>query len=106
MAAEVDVTNGAGRLAPGMFAEIQWPVKRAGTSLLVPRTAVAVTTERTFVVRVRNGAAEWVDVKRGASIENLVEVMGNLQSGDYVAVRGTDELRAGTPVRPVPQAAK
>jgi membrane fusion protein, multidrug efflux system len=104
MAAEIDVPNGSGRLAPGMFAEMQWPVTRAGTSLLVPRTAVAVTTERTFVVRVRNGTAEWVDVKRGAAIDNLVEVRGNLQAGDQVAVRGTDELRDGTPVRPVPQA--
>jgi membrane fusion protein, multidrug efflux system len=106
MAAEIDIANGAGRLAPGMFAEIQWPVTRSGTSLLVPRTAVAVTTERTFVVRVRNGVAEWVDVKRGAAVDNLVEVMGNLQAGDQVAVRGTDELRAGTPVRPVQPAAK
>jgi membrane fusion protein (multidrug efflux system) len=106
MAAEVDVTNSAGRLAPGMFAQIQWPTKRAGTSLLVPRTAVAVTTERIFVVRVRNGAAEWVDVKRGATIDNLVEVVGDLQAGDQLAVRGTDELRAGTLVRPILQPAK
>jgi membrane fusion protein, multidrug efflux system len=101
MAVELDVANGDGRLAPGMFAEVQWPVKRSGASLLVPRTAVATTTERTFVVRVRNGMAEWIDVKRGATIEGLVEVIGSLRPGDDVAVRGTDELRAGTPVRPV-----
>ena len=103
MAVELDVANTTGRLAPGMFAELQWPVKRSGASLLVPRTAVAVTTERTFVVRVRNGVAEWVDVKRGAAVDNLVEVTGALQPGDEVAVRGTDELRAGTPVQPVKQ---
>lgn len=106
MAVELDVANSTGRLAPGMFVQLQWPVKRAGTSLLVPSTAVATTTERTFVVRVRNGAAEWVDVKRGATIDNLVEVTGNLKAGDEVAARGTDELRQGTPVKLVQQQPK
>lgn len=105
MAVELDVNNADGRLAPGMFAEIRWPARRAGPSLLVPRTAVATTTERTFVIRVRNGAAEWVDVKRGAAVNDLTEVFGNLHVGDQVAVRATDELRAGSRVRPVPQAA-
>ena len=106
MAVELDVANTDGRLAPGMFAEVQWPVKRPTASLLVPKTAVATTTERTFVVRIRNGAAEWVDVRRGAATGDLLEVMGNLQAGDEVAVRATDELRAGTPVQPVRQAAR
>jgi RND family efflux transporter MFP subunit len=100
MAAELDINNATGRLAPGMFAEIRWPARRAGPSLLVPRTAVVTTTERTFVVRVRDGVTEWVDVKRGAAVKDLVEVFGNLNVGDQVAVLATDELRAGTKVRP------
>jgi multidrug efflux pump subunit AcrA (membrane-fusion protein) len=70
----------------------------------VPPSAIATTTERTFVVRVRNGQTEWVDVKRGAAMGLLVEVFGNLQAGDQVAVRGTDELRAGTRVQVKPAA--
>jgi membrane fusion protein, multidrug efflux system len=106
MAVELDVNNAAGRLAPGMFAEIRWPVRRPGSSLLVPKSAVATTTERTFVVRVRDGMIEWVDVKRGAAMNDLVEVFGNLKAGDQVAVRATDELRAGTRVLAAPQPAK
>ena len=106
MAVELDVNNADGRLAPGMFAEVRWPARRAGPSLLVPRTAVATTTERTFVIRVRDGVTEWVDVKRGAAVNELTEVFGNLNAGDQVAVRATDELRAGTKVRPTQQAAK
>jgi hypothetical protein len=59
---------------------------------------VATTTERTFVIRIRDGAVEWIDVKRGAAMGDIVEVFGNLEPGDQVAVRGTDELRAGTHV--------
>lgn len=106
MAVELDVDNRDGRLAPGMFAEIRWPARRPGPSLLVPRTAVATTTERTFVVRVRDGITEWVDVKRGVGVNELTEVFGALSVGDQVALRATDELRAGTKVRPTQPAAK
>jgi membrane fusion protein, multidrug efflux system len=106
MAAELDVNNAAGRLAPGMFAEVRWPARRAGDSLFVPKTSVVTTTERTFVIRVRDGVTEWVDVKRGAAMNDVIEVFGNLKAGDQVAVRGSDELLAGTKVRPTQQASK
>jgi membrane fusion protein (multidrug efflux system) len=64
----------------------------------VPTSAVARTTERVFVIRIRDGKAEWVDVKTGATSGNLIEVFGNLKERDQVALRGTDELRPGTPV--------
>ena len=67
MPVEVDVINDSARLAPGMFPEVVWPARRLRPSLLVPPSAIAVTTERTFVVRIRNGAVEWIDVKRGVS---------------------------------------
>lgn len=106
MAVELDVANGNGRLAPGMFAEVRWPARRGTPSLFVPRSAVATTTERTFVIRVRDGVADWVDVRRGATMDDLVEVFGELQPGDEVAVRATDELRVGTRVSPVQQASR
>jgi RND family efflux transporter MFP subunit len=98
MPVEVDVINDSARLAPGMFPEVVWPAKRLQPSLFVPPSAVAVTTDRVFVVRIRNGTAEWVDVKRGVSIGDLVEVFGDIAENDVVATRGTDELRAGTKV--------
>ena len=98
MPVELDVENSKGRLAPGMYAEVIWPAHRSQPSLFVPVSSVATTTERMFVIRIQNGVAEWVDVKRGASMGNLIEVFGLLEPGDEVALRGTDELRAGTQV--------
>ncbi len=100
MPVELDVPNPAGKLSPGMFAEVAWTMRRQQPSLFVPPSAVATTTERMFVVRIRNGQTEWVDVKRGAAMKQLIEVFGDLHAGDQVAVRGTDELRAGTKVQP------
>jgi RND family efflux transporter MFP subunit len=99
MAVELDVANRDGRLAPGTFCQVQWPIRRTAPSLFVPSGSVASTTERTFVLRVRGGKVEWVDVKMGLASGSLVEVFGDLRAGDVVAVRGTDELRAGTEVR-------
>jgi RND family efflux transporter MFP subunit len=99
MAVELDVINRDGRLAPGTFCQVKWPVRRPGSSLFVPSGSVAATTDRTFVVRIRNGKTEWVDVKTGLGSGPLVEVFGDLKAGDTVAARGTDEIRAGTDVR-------
>jgi RND family efflux transporter MFP subunit len=98
MAVELDVINRDGSLAPGMYASVKWPVRRARPALFVPKTSVASTSERTFVIRERNGRAEWVDVNRGAAEGDLVEVTGDLRPGDMVVRRGTDEIREGAPL--------
>lgn len=96
MPVELDVRNP--RLTPGMFPEVAWPVRRPQPTLLVPSSAVVRTTERTFLVRVREGKTEWVNVKTGQVSGDLIEVFGELREGDQVAVRGSDELRPGTTV--------
>jgi membrane fusion protein (multidrug efflux system) len=98
MPVELEVANTKGDLSPGTFADILWPVRRSYPTLFVPTTSVANTLERVFVVRIRDGKSEWVDVKTGAAAEKMTEVFGELHEGDVVAVRGTDELRPGTSV--------
>jgi membrane fusion protein (multidrug efflux system) len=99
MAVELDVANTDGRLAPGTFCQVRWSVRRSGPSLFVPSGSVASTTDRTFVIRVRGGKTEWVNVRTGLTAGPLVEVFGELAAGDEIAGRGTDELRPGTEVR-------
>ena len=95
MPVEIDVSNSSGRLTPGTFAEVRWPVHRSKPSLFVPTSSIATNLERTFVIRVRDGETEWIDVKTGATNGKLTEVFGDLKAGDEVAVRGTDELKPG-----------
>ena len=98
MPVELDVNNSDGRLSSGMFPEVLWPVRRAESTLFVPTSAVARTTEATFVIRIRGGNTEWVNVQTGELDGKSIEVFGGLHEGDDVAVRGTDELRPGTRV--------
>ncbi len=101
MPVELDFTNSGTKLTPGMYAEVAWPIRRSGETLFVPPTAIKATTESIFVIRVANGSAEWVDVRRGMTEGNLVEVFGELEAGDRIVLRATDEIRPGTTVERV-----
>ncbi len=98
MPVELDIDNRDGSLSPGMYPSVKWPILRVRPALFVPRTSVVATTERVFVVRNRDGHAEWVDVRKGAAEGDLVEVNGALWPGDMVVKQATDEIREGTPL--------
>lgn len=98
MPVELDVNNRYGSLSPGMYPAVKWPVRSSRSSLWVPKTSVVTTTERTFVIRDRNGRAEWVNVNKGAVEGDLIEVTGDLRAGDMVVRRATDEIREGTAI--------
>ncbi len=100
MPVELDVMNTGIKLTSGMYAEVQWTVQRGGDTLFVPATAIQTTTEHIFVIRVNNGTAEWVNVRRGMTEGNVVEVFGDLHPGDSIVLRATDEIRPGTHVTP------
>jgi multidrug efflux pump subunit AcrA (membrane-fusion protein) len=100
MSVELDVTNRDGALAPGMYPSVKWPVRSPRPQLWAPKTSVVTTTERTFVIRDHSGQAEWVDVRKGVTEGDLVELIGNLKPGDMVVRRATDEIRDGAPIQP------
>ncbi len=97
---ELDVENPDNRLAPGMYPEVTWPVRRTSPSLLVPPASIVMTTERSFVIRVSDGRAVYVDVGRGSVVGDLVEVFGALKPGDEILRRATDEIREGVTLNP------
>lgn len=96
MPVELDVDNRQGKLAPGMFAEVQWPVHRDAATLFVPASAVVETMEATFVELVRDDRVRRVPVKRGRMQDDLVEIFGPLREGDLVVAPGSEELADGT----------
>lgn len=100
MPVELDVANPRGQLYPGMFPEVEWPVRRVFATLFVPTSAVTNTTQGTYLLRIHNGQAERVEVKTGETEGDVVEVIGDLKAGDEVALHGTEEIPPGTRVTP------
>jgi len=98
MPVELEISNAAGKLTPGTFCQVQWPVRRTEATHFVPFSAVTSNQQRTFVIRIPQtgsnvGKAEWVDVRTGAHAGNLVEVFGDLNNGDQVVLRASDTIR-------------
>jgi RND family efflux transporter MFP subunit len=102
MPVELNYWNHGNHILPGMFCEVYWPTRRQHNSLMVPTTAVEQTsTLETFVCRVKaDNTIEWVKVKRGLSMGQMIEVFGDLKEGDVVALHGSDSLQVGTKVDP------
>jgi RND family efflux transporter MFP subunit len=93
---EMNVYNTNRELDPGMFANVAWIVSRPYPTLFVPASAVNSDLKSTFVIRVKDDVTERVDVKRGLSMGEDMEVIGDLQEGETVALKATDELKTGT----------
>jgi membrane fusion protein (multidrug efflux system) len=94
MPIELDVTS-EGKLAPGMYGDVAWPVSRRTPSLFVPPGAIVQTTARTYVIRVRGGKAQLVTVSRGVAATDLAEVFGALTPGDTLLKRGVEDVVDG-----------
>lgn len=95
---EMDVANENKKLLPGMVANVQIPLSTKDSTWIVPKTAVVSTQERVFVVRVVNGKAEWVDVKKGRETDGKLEVYGDLSAGDYIIKQASEEVRNGSSI--------
>ena len=93
---EYDVDNHQQLLKAGAFVYARLRLERGTPSLILPPSAIATTLERKFVIRVHNGAAEWVDVRQGMTINTGIEVFGDLRPGDTLLVKATDERKPGT----------
>jgi membrane fusion protein, multidrug efflux system len=99
MPVELDVRNTDGQLAPGMYPSVFWPVDSSRARLLVTPTSIVTTTERVFVIRDNDGRAQWINVRKGPTVGNLVEVEGDLNPGDEIVDHATDEIRDGTELK-------
>ena len=96
---EMDVYNRDGRLAPGMYAEVLFDSKGNSEAFTVPRTAVVTSTERKYVIAVRDGRTIRVDVATGNESADKVEITGDLRPGEQILAHASDDLQDGLTVK-------
>lgn len=93
---EYEVDNRGHLLKAGAFVYARLSLSRNTPTFILPPTAISTTLERKFVIRVRGGKAEWVDVRQGMTVDNGIEVFGDLHQGDSLLTKATDERKPGT----------
>ncbi len=88
-------------LISGQMVEVSVPLVAGGKSLFVPRDAVVLRADGTFVYRIdEDNVAKRISVDLGEGQGDLVAVSGDLNAGDRIAVRGVERLADGQTVTP------
>lgn len=95
----VSIPNTGGRLVAGLFAEGRVVVESA-EGLVVPANAVNTTQSAPWVLRVRDGKTEKVDVQLGLHDQRteLVQIVSGLNEGDTLLRGAAQGITPGTPV--------
>jgi HlyD family secretion protein len=99
---EIDIANPGHLLRPGMYATAQLSVGADKDVLVVPLGALVSVGDQHFVWVVKDGKVSRHQVTVGRATGEVVEVTAGLTEDDQIIVRGTDLVREGQPVRPVP----
>ncbi len=79
--------------------EVSLPTAPARQAVTVPRDALVIRANRSYVLRVtKAGTVEELVVTPGVAMADLVEVRGALAAGDRLVVRGAERLSDGQTV--------
>lgn len=93
---EIDVMNKDGVLSPGMFVNVVLYSNGNISALFVPKSAVVTSTERKYVLVMKNEKITKLDVSTGNATTSTIEVFGALQVGDKVIANANDEIKETT----------
>jgi multidrug efflux system membrane fusion protein len=92
----------------GTSVEVSLPSTAERTALTVPRDALVIRENHSYVLRVSHAnTVEELDVTPGIALADVVEVSGPVSAGDRLVIRGAERLSAGQAVKviaPEPQA--
>ena len=92
---ELDVYNKDETLTPGMYADVLFDSKGNPNALAVPKSAVVTSTEKKYVIVVRDGKTVKVSVSTGNENSDRVEIVGAIQPGEEVIANANDEIKEG-----------
>ena len=103
MLVEVDLPNLDKSLLPGMYADVRIATHAAAGRILVPDDALVFRDDKTYLPLVRGGRLHLAEVTLGRDDGYRVEVTGDVQPHDLVAMNVGEAAREGEAVQPVQQ---
>jgi RND family efflux transporter MFP subunit len=103
MLVEVDLPNLDQSLLPGMYADVRVTTHATASPILVPDDALVFRNDKIYLPLVRGERLHLVEVKLGRDDGYQVEVTGDVQPGELVAMNVGQAAREGEAVQPVQQ---
>jgi Cu(I)/Ag(I) efflux system membrane fusion protein len=86
----LELPNPNGRLKPGMYAQVELHGPASEETLLVPRSAVLQTGDRSMVFhRMANGQLHPMEVQTGRAEGDQIQVLSGLREGHVVVASAT-----------------
>jgi RND family efflux transporter MFP subunit len=99
---EVQLVNPDGRLAPGMYAQVDLSVVRTQPSLTIKGDTLVVRADGPQVAVVdADGKVHYARIQLGRDFGDRLEVLAGLEEGQQIVVNPSDLVREGAKVRPV-----
>ena len=96
--AEFDVDNTGNALRSGQYAKVSLQLQRKQPTLWVPASSVVQSQTGVFVVKNEEKKTKRIPVQIGVTKDTVVEVFGNLNAGDQILLKGSEEVKEGTKI--------
>jgi RND family efflux transporter MFP subunit len=96
---KVTVDNKEGLIKSGMVSRVSFPIGDPSTVKLVPKDAIVSQNNAQFVYVVNEGAAQPLPVSTGMAVDDRIEVIGPVEKGMTVVVKGNERLMPNQPVQ-------
>jgi membrane fusion protein, multidrug efflux system len=96
LVAEFDLDNSVKTLRSGQYAKVSVQLKRQQPTLWVPNSSVVQSQAGVFIIKNENKKITRVPVQIGVTKDTLMEVFGNLNAGDQILLKGSEEVKEGT----------
>lgn len=96
---KINLDNKEGMIKSGMVARVSFPIGEPSTVMMVPKDAIVSQNNANFIYVVNEGAAQPLPVSTGMAYEDKIQVIGPVQSGQFVVIKGNERLMPNQPVK-------
>lgn len=96
---KIKLDNKDGIIKSGMVARVSFPIGEPSTVKLVPKDAIVSQNNANFIYVVNEGAVQPLPVSTGMAYEDKIQVIGPVETGQIVVVKGNERLMPNQPVK-------
>lgn len=96
LVAEFDIDNAGKALRSGQYAKVSVQLQRQQATLWAPATSVVQSQAGVFIIKNESNKTVRIPVQIGVTKDTLMEVFGNLNAGDLILLKGSEEVKEGT----------